>query len=367
MYYLTFNDQPSGIYQSQVIDVVAHLSKLKGEYITLIAFLPIRGFHKNRTQIRKQWSNSIVIPMLFGISRWKMHEKLLKIRTKRNSSIICRGPLATALALGNFKKVVYDGRAAVKAEVEEYDVTGGNVQLSNDFIQAERQAVVESDFRIAVSHKLVEYWKREFDYTDNKHVVIPCTLTSQFKETTIGEQTSDVIRVVYSGSTSGWQSFGKVVELLDDLLQRQENVVVLFLTHQVPEIDELMKRYPNRVQRKFVSHDTVQQELMQCDYGILIRDNTVTNQVASPVKFAEYLHAGLQVLIADNLGDFSEFVRENNCGVVITHEIPILADVKPSLKQQNSNLAKLYFQKDAIINDKKYTHLIHFITNENAK
>ena len=80
--------------------------------------------------------------------------------------------------MGNFRKVVYDGRAAVKAEVEEYDVTGGNKLLGLDFIEAEKEAVLKSDFRIAVSNKLVEYWNAEFNYSSNNHVVIPCTLTS---------------------------------------------------------------------------------------------------------------------------------------------------------------------------------------------
>jgi hypothetical protein len=78
MYYLTFNDQPSGIYQSQVIDVVANLSKLQGKKIKLIAFLPIQGFSKNKKSIKKQWSTSLVIPMIFGISRWRKHKFLFK-------------------------------------------------------------------------------------------------------------------------------------------------------------------------------------------------------------------------------------------------------------------------------------------------
>jgi hypothetical protein len=191
-----------------------------------------------------------------------------KLFTKHNSAIICRGPLACALALGNFKKVVYDGRAAVKAEVEEYDVTGGNKQLGDDFIEAERKSVIETDFRIAVSHKLVDYWKREFNYQSTQHVVIPCTLTSA--STTLSKNLvniDDAIMVVYSGSTSGWQSFDKVVELLEDLLLRQENIEVLFLTKEAPEIEKLIERHPERVKRKFVAHNEVQSELEKCDYG----------------------------------------------------------------------------------------------------
>lgn len=335
MYYLTFNDQPSGIYQSQVIDVVNYLSNLSGNEVTLIAFLPLKGFKENKRIIRSQYKKSIVIPMIFGMSRWRKHKFLLKIFTSRKSSVITRGPLANALSLGNFQKVVYDGRAAVKAEVEEYDVTAGNKQLGLDFIEAEKAAVLKSDFRIAVSNKLVEYWSTEFNYSSNNHVVIPCTLTSVSKAIDFHEsnQKSNV-KIVYSGSTSGWQSFEKVVFLLDDLLQKQDNVEVLFLTNEVPAITKLISKYSNRVVRKFVTHEEVHIELQQCDYGILIRDDKITNQVASPVKYAEYLSAGLKVLISPKLGDFSDFTIIYNCGIIIKNEIPFLS--KPSIQEKNN-------------------------------
>ena len=90
MYYLTFNDQPSGIYQSQVIDVVKYLSKLSGNDVTLIAFLPLQGYKENKRIIRAKYKKLMVIPMIFGISRWRKHKFLLKIFTNRKRSIITR-------------------------------------------------------------------------------------------------------------------------------------------------------------------------------------------------------------------------------------------------------------------------------------
>jgi glycosyltransferase involved in cell wall biosynthesis len=41
------------------------------------------------------------------------------------------------------------------------------------------------------------------------------------------------------------------------------------------------------------------------------------NRVASPVKFAEYLHAGLPVVLTRGIGDASGWVREHGLGVVL--------------------------------------------------
>ena len=47
------------------------------------------------------------------------------------------------------------------------------------------------------------------------------------------------------------------------------------------------------------------------DVGILIRDNTNLNKVASPVKLSEYLSKGLYLLIIGEVGDFYRFVKKH--------------------------------------------------------
>jgi len=349
IYYLTFNDQPSGVYQSQVVDVVKTLAQLSKRRVVLIAFFPLAGFKENREIIKKSGVESIVLPMVFGITKWRWYQFVLKAITSSKYPAICRGPLATVLAQSHFVKVVHDGRAAVKAEIEEYNSTGGNEQLNNDFCEAEQQAVLKSDFNIAVSHQLVKYWQREFNYQSKTHVVIPCTLTSATNEAIITPDVAEnqTVRIVYAGGTSGWQSFEKVVDLLKDLLHRQSNVNVLFLTQEHKAVDELIAVFPNRCERKFVTHQAVNAILQSCDYGILIRDNKVTNRVASPVKFAEYLNAGLSVLISEGVGDFSAFVTQHQCGMIVHDSIPELTTLSQIDKERNKNLCHQYFSKDS--------------------
>jgi hypothetical protein len=349
IYYITFNDQPSGVYQSQVVDVVKTLSQLSKKKVILIAFFPLNGFSKNRAIIKSSGIESIVIPMVFGITKWRWYKFVLKAITNNKFAAICRGPLATVLALGNFKKVVHDGRAAVKAEIEEYNITGGNEQLNKDFCEAEQQAVMKSDFNIAVSHQLVKYWQQEFNYHAKNHVVIPCTLTNSTNENLnlVEKQQKNTVKIVYAGGTSGWQSFEKVVDLLRDLLQRQSNVNVLFLIQEHEAVDGLISSFPDRCERMFVAHEQVHSILQSCDYGILIRDKKVTNRVASPVKFAEYLSAGLSVLISEGVGDFSEFVTKHQCGIIIHDAIPELQPLSEEEKRHNRTLCHQHFSKDS--------------------
>ena len=53
MIYLTYNDLPSGIYYSQVTDVVNYLNSIQTkEKVRLVAFISIRGFFTNRKKIK---------------------------------------------------------------------------------------------------------------------------------------------------------------------------------------------------------------------------------------------------------------------------------------------------------------------------
>jgi glycosyltransferase involved in cell wall biosynthesis len=52
------------------------------------------------------------------------------------------------------------------------------------------------------------------------------------------------------------------------------------------------------------------------DLGLLLRDPHPVNRVASPVKFAEYLAAGLPVLVSPGVGDAAAIVERERVGFV---------------------------------------------------
>lgn len=357
IHYITYNDTYSGIYQSQVIDVVKHLNQNFDVSVKLIAFVPVRLWKEQKKVIKSMLPQATVFPILGSLDQVKRTSNLFRfIREKK--SAICRGPLAFCAAQDYFDKVVYDGRAAVEAEVKEYNVAG-NEKLNQLFIDAEKIAITKANYFISVSQKLIEYWesKLEKPISNEKYSIIPCTLTSQ-QNSIDNDVVSKNVKVVYAGGTGAWQSFGKVVGLLDELMDKQKDLEVLFLTKENADLTKLIEKYPNRCQRKWVAHNQVYQELSSCDYGILLRDDMVTNKVASPVKFAEYLNAGLKVLISPNIGDFSRFSIQYNCGLIIEDELPLLSKVLPEEKKHFKKLCQQQFYKKAPIIEKAYTQLL---------
>jgi hypothetical protein len=380
MIYLTYNDQPSGVYSSQVIDVCRYLNSEFNLQIRLVAFISIHSFSLNRRKIQHEYPGAWVIPML-PMARWPWFSTLLfvlicLVTGARN--VIARNVQATLMGLtarrfSFVKSVCMDGRGAIAAEWNEYMVVPDE-HRKQAIHEEENRAVNGADHHIAVSGRLVEYWKERYQFTGERYVVIPCTLNSGFSTVSASREEIEKIRTaegynpndiiaVYSGSIAGWQSFSSLENILGGWLKGGADRKLLFLSKEDDNIKKMKSRFPKQVSCRWVNHREVQSVLSACDYGILYRERTVTNRVASPTKFAEYLSAGLNVIISEDLGDYTEFVRRENCGIVVVgNSIASLPKPTSEERHRNIQLALKYFTKDAHRSNYKKV-LNHFHNN----
>jgi hypothetical protein len=327
--YLTFNDPPSGIYSSQVIDVVKFITAELKVNIRLVALISLREFFKNRKKIKDEFPGAIVLPMFPGVSNWKMNQFTLKLiwTFLAPEKIIGRSVLATQLALISRKrnnKVIYDGRGAIAAEWAEYGVVE-NERLLSDITGLVKNCLEQTIYRIAVSNALVQYWNTVYGYSSQDHTVIPCTLATKYenlaltaesiqKEREVLGFSPDDVVYAYAGSLAGWQGFNLMFDFISLKLQSDHSSKFVLLADSQPQILNLQRLFPGRIICRLVSQDEVIRYLLASDYGILIREASITNTVASPVKFAEYLSCGLKVIISPGIGDYSSFVQTHDAG-----------------------------------------------------
>lgn len=386
IYYLTYNEPFSGIFNSQVVDVVKHLRTEHQQEIRLISFVPI-GFKMTyykelSAKLRKAEPNCIIIPTVPVQYGWKFNWILLSLILlfRKKGSIISREVQATYLAIKcraikMVYKVCYDARGANYAQMKEYDIYSPNVK--GEIFELEKFAVFNANFRLAVSEALVDYWKRFYNYSSNQYVVIPTTISSSLvdeKKNTyeinrikneFNFKAEDVI-LVFSGSNFGWQSFDLVIKFFELQLQGDSKVKVVFLTQVNKQLDDFISKFPNRIYCKWLQLDEVNCLLELCDYGVLLRDSNDTNNVASPTKFAEYLAAGLPVIVSDNL-DFARIVKSENCGILVqndqltTHKlIKNTKEIKINMKAISSN----YFLKSSPNNKLNYEAIIRNLNDK---
>lgn len=363
--YLTYAEPPSGVYSSQVTDVIRFINSRLNGNIRLVAFISLHDFTGSKAKIKKELPDAIVLPALPKAAFWKFNAIVFWLLCifLRPTAVIARNVIAANIALKarrftGIQKVCFDGRGAIAAEWHEYDVTVVENWKKN--IHAlESRAVMEADFRIAVTEKLIDYWHDRYGYSEGKHVVIPCTLNSSFKahvpndmekktaRLSMGLSEDDIV-LAYSGSVAGWQSFPELYKYLGPFLTASKNHKIIFLAREEENITRLEKEFPGQVIRKWVSHHEVPSVLAACDTGILIREKSITNKVASPTKFAEYLSAGLPVLISEEVGDYTDFVKAHECGMIANgHGIPPLSPSTYETRARMIELVKKNFTKDA--------------------
>lgn len=371
MIYLTYGEPPSGVFFSQVTDVIMYLNTKLNANIRLVSFISLHDYSKSKAAIKKHAPNAIVLPMLPKAPYWKFNTIVLWLLTLflQPKVIIARNVIAANMALrirgiSTIKKVCFDGRGAMEAEWNEYDVKVVD-SWKRAIGELENNAVNKSDFRIAVTTKLVDHWRSRYNFVGDNYVVIPCTLNSSFKaivpsqeeiiqrKSKLGLAANDIV-LAYSGSTSGWQSFSILYQFLSKFLKESVSHKVIFLAQEEENISKLIAEFPNQVQRKWVAHQEVTEILTSSDIGILIREQSVTNKVASPTKFAEYLSAGLPVIISENLGDYSDFVVKNNCGIIFNGDAyPKIEGTSISTRARMIKLVSENWTKEANINNYK--------------
>lgn len=360
IFYITFNDYAGGVYASQVVDTVSFLNNKLNIKTRIVAFISIRGFFRERKKIKSLSPSAIVVPMFPGVKRWRMNSVILFLlyRMFRPKISLCRGVFAFGLANKCRKqnhKLVFDARGAYHAEFSEYKMVDDE-NFIESIKQLECDAIKKADKCLAVSKELIGYWFNNYAYNaKDKTQVIPCTVSENFLRYSIYSKRSEFnetdIVICFSGSSSGWQSESQLVDFLVAQLQRNSSVKVLLLSKFDLNKYSKLNQFKDRITIKWVKAEDMPYWLSQSDYGILIREETVTNKVSSPVKFGEYLSCGCKVLISENVGDFTEFVRKNKCGLILNDHYVNLEKVSNDDRIYNRNLAEKYFSKENYIQE----------------
>lgn len=366
--YIAFNDLYSGIFNSQVLEVLK-LYERNNINIRLISFVSFKYYFSEKRKIKNFYNKTIIVPIIFPLKYWSLSRFILFFLIYNDKIVMCRGIFSTNLALISKRKkckIIYDGRGAINAEQIEYGVYN-NTGLENKIYNLEKRAVLETDYRISVSTKLVNYWRKEYNFKSDKYVVIPSSSNNEiklFNSKHIDFQIEeDDIFVVFSGSQSKWHSFPTMLAHFESFLEKNSHVKILILSKRNNQIKALINKHPNRIINKWVSPDKVFDFLILADYGYVYRKDSVTNRVASPVKIAEYLSCGLKIIISENLGDYSEIVEKYNLGHIIKNDNTIYLEKVNTIEKEK--IISFYSSNFALFSKKISQRYLNLI-NENC-
>jgi glycosyltransferase involved in cell wall biosynthesis len=353
--YLVYREALSSVFASQVLTPLEEHRGLAR--VTLGLHAPVghllRGEHKaavqkitdrcHRSRIDLGWlpSPPTRVPWLWS-DRLMLRQWLAKKYPGDDPFIVrCRGSRMTCLALDAVRgwqhaKVIYDCRGAEAFEtIQSAGLADTPLsqwppaqrKLFEQVVLEERRAVETAAGVTCVSQAMVESLRARYSQVPaSKFFVVPCcpnvdAFSSQIPLRDVVRQTlglKNKFVVTYLGSLVWYQMPEESLRLFRLIRELRPDAHFLAITTDPAKMQALVEKAgiaaSDTTIRSFPPQE-VPRWLVASDLGLMLRDTTETNRVASPVKFGEYLAAGIPVVVSPHLGDCTGIVEDHNLGV----------------------------------------------------
>jgi len=157
---------------------------------------------------------------------------------------------------------------------------------------------------------------------------------------------ADECVLVYSGGLSHYQQVPAMLALWRRLLVEPQ-VRFLLLTnedpHKAPQTVGNLADFGDRLRHLSLPHAQVAATLAAADIGFMLRDARELNRVASPVKFPEYLCAGLAIVGSPHTGDASALIESADVGTLVDP-----ADIDAGVARVRELIARCRVERDGL-------------------
>ena len=250
--------------------------------------------------------------------------------------------LSCLLKIFNYKTlmVIYDNRGVYIDEMIEVD-RWKKYGLEEKFLRqienlleryCDRIVVVSNHFKTHLLSKHTKNISSKISVISNRTLIdMNINLT---------QKDNNKIILVYSGSDAIWQNSSELKKLFIQALNIFDEVIFKIISYEQDKFQSLFSDESELLQRiDIVSVEPikVKEELSKCNCGILLRENNLINNVSSPLKFAEYLAAGLPVLLSEGVGDTESIIKKYAVGIIIKNNnyITALKDLSELLNDKD--------------------------------
>ncbi len=134
---------------------------------------------------------------------------------------------------------------------------------------------------------------------------------------------------VYVGSAARWHRLDSTVRMMARILESTENA--RFVASIYPDPEPLRRLAAqagvpaDRMELTTSGVDEIPELLTAADLGLMLIDGDVSKQVCAPVKFSEYMAAGLPVIAGGGIGDTRDWIQDEDLGVLVDIDDPAAA------------------------------------------
>jgi hypothetical protein len=202
----------------------------------------------------------------------------------------------------NIIKIV-DLHGALPEELQMYEL----YERSQTEKENEKIAANNVDYFVCVTEEMSNHMKNKYPQSKAKHIIMPIleekiVFLSQNKPS-INSAISEKPVVTYAGGLQKWQMIDRMQEIIWKTQDKYEYRIF------VPSPDDFYDMWTYAESPNFNVESKQIEELLKeyynCQYGFILREESVVNSVACPTKLVEYLATGIiPIMNTVKLGDF---------------------------------------------------------------
>ena len=362
MNYIYISKYPESVFDSQVLELIEELRANTTRFKKFFLLIGVDPLKKNKIstdtkQLREYEDDNFkiitfnlfpfypilnflsAISLFFSIRKLDIDNPIIHIRDESISSL-----LSVFISQMNIRtnQVLVDVRAS---NIEEIEIYKRDTMLTSFKLFTKRKflfSLKKFKYVSVVSSELRNYVISRINYMNDIFIVHSVAgrrfiFSQKWRKeirSAYGIREDEVVFVFSSGGQSKWQKTEFIIEQISKLGYR-----IINLSKR-----EIVKE---NVINKFVPFNEVPKYLCAADIGVIWRDDNIVNNVASPVKFSEYICCGLPVICNDSVKLISQFIEEHDIGAIIEN----INQIAPPLVQEIKHLDR---KRIAEIGKKKF-------------
>lgn len=169
-----------------------------------------------------------------------------------------------------------------------------------------------ADEVVVVSKNFKRYLENKYGSRKTDVVVLPCSVEKSYLKPSFSQ---DFLRFLYLGGFSVWQKPSEAIEIFQKLKKKYRNSKLTIISYSQPDARLQGLIESNNVEIVSLPHEKVVRMLPAYDFGFILRENILMNQVSSPIKFSEYVAMGVVPIISPGVGDFYEVSKLKSLAV----------------------------------------------------
>lgn len=187
------------------------------------------------------------------------------------------------------------------------------------------------DGSFVVSNGMKEYYDILSSHRKIHYVAAPCSTVSidnHFDYNTIRREyrkkfgVSEVdLCFVYSGGIEPWQCVKETIDLFKKIASQISEPCKMFIfTYEIEKVNHMVSGDDRFYVTSFKAEE-LRKALCAMNYAFLIRQDSITNHVAFPNKYLEYIQARLKVITTPYVYDVAAQIELFDCGFIYENNI----------------------------------------------